>query len=199
MYIHAQRMTYPVREERTADSTCENSIFGIPRTACRGIRRFEDPETLESFNESTVTMQLDVIPVQTRSQNVERKLIAVSRDDSIIVWKTNLLHLKNKFINSSRLRCKFSAISNRHRPSDVRRIAIPFASRIDQEYLWYNLLRLACRERVDIMMVVGFHRSPSKFLVIAAIMKCRSSRRRSYYGEVRLVYGSTSCISTDKV
>lgn len=63
MYIHTQRMTNPMWEERAADAAGKDRLFCVPGATAWGVRGLEDPETLEAFNEGVMTEELDSVPM----------------------------------------------------------------------------------------------------------------------------------------
>jgi hypothetical protein len=63
VYIHTQRMTNPMREERAADAAGKDRLFCVPGATAWGVRGLEDPETLESFDEGAMTEELNGVPV----------------------------------------------------------------------------------------------------------------------------------------
>ena len=84
---------------------------------------------------------------------------------------TYLLHFKNKFINGSCFRGEFPSITDRHGTSDVRSVAVPLTASIDQKDLRVELFRTSMSQIVLVMVIMWLDRSPSKFAIVAAIMK----------------------------
>lgn len=71
MHVHAEGMSYAVREESGTDARCQDGFFRIPRSRSWRIRGLEDPEALESLDERAMASQLYFVPVQTTSNDIE--------------------------------------------------------------------------------------------------------------------------------
>jgi hypothetical protein len=66
-------------------------------------------------------------------------------------------------------------------------IAIPFAPSIDEKYLRMDQFRFTIGKSILILMVIWLDRSPSKFFVVAAIVKGGGSSRSCNYWKVGLM------------
>jgi hypothetical protein len=71
VHVHAEGLSYTMREESGTDTRCQDGFFRIPRTRSRRIRGLEDAKPLESFDECAMASQLYFVPVQTSPNNIE--------------------------------------------------------------------------------------------------------------------------------